>query len=79
MTVRLASKDQRERATAELLSILAEYPGGVRTSDLRGTPLFHGTCTLSNAQIIRLLRESDKAEQYCGGQGARTFSLWRLK
>jgi hypothetical protein len=79
MAVRLTSKDHRERAAAELLNILAEYPGGVRTSDLRGTPMFHGTRTLSNSQIIRLLRESGKVEQHNGGQGARTFSFWRLK
>ena len=65
-------------ATDELLGILADYPQGLRTSNLRGTPRFHGGKTLRNRQIIRLLRESGKAEAFRGGQGKRTFYFWKL-
>lgn len=77
--IRLYKKDYRERATNELIGIVAQHPEGVATSDLRGTPQFHGERTLSNRQIIRLLRESGKVREFVGGQGIRTFSFWRLK
>jgi hypothetical protein len=78
MTIRL-SGDLRGKATAELLAILAINPGGVRTSELIGTPQFHGGRTLSNRQIIRLLRESGKVTESTGGQGRRTYSSWKLR
>jgi hypothetical protein len=65
-------------ATAELLSILSEYSSGLRTSELSGTRRFHGERTLRNRQIIRLLRESGKAEAFRGGHGIRTFYFWKL-
>ena len=65
-------------ATDELLGIIAEYPSGLRTSELSGTRRFHGEQTLRNRQIIRLLRASGKAEAFRGGQGKRTFYFWKL-
>ena len=65
-------------ATDELLSILADYPSGLRTSELSGTRRFHGGRTLRNRQIIHLLRESGKAQAFRGGQGKRTFYFWKL-
>ena len=44
-------------ATDELLSILAEYSSGLRTSELSGTRRFHGERTLPNRQIIRHPKE----------------------
>jgi hypothetical protein len=78
MSIRLYSTEQRERATSELLAILADHPEGVRTKDLRGTSRFHGGSTLSSRQIIRLLRESGRVEKYLGGQGNHTYSFWKL-
>ncbi len=66
-------------ATDELLSILAEYSSGLRTSELSGTRRFHGERTLRNRQIIRLLGKSGKAAAFRGGQGKRTFYLWKLQ
>ena len=65
-------------ATDELLGILAEYPSGLQTSELSSTRRFHGERTLRNRQIIRLLRESGKAEAFRGAQGKRTFYFWKL-
>lgn len=76
MSIRLVGK-LREEATAELLEVLAHNPLGLSTSELCGTQKFHGVRTLSNRQIIRLLRESGAAVEYKGGQGARTFSYWK--
>lgn len=69
----------RYQATAELLSILEQTPLGLTTSELSGTPRFHGHRTLSNRQIIRLLRESGKVVESTVGHGMRTASLWRIK
>ena len=78
MTIRLNSELSR-KATEELLVILRANPDGMRTSELRGTPQFHGGRTLSSRQIIRLLRESGKATESTGGQGRRTYSFWKSK
>ena len=42
------SKHQAVIATQELLSILAQHPQGMRTSELSGTPKFHEARTLNN-------------------------------
>jgi hypothetical protein len=71
------NQDQEKRATSELLSILEH--GGHSTSELRGTPQFHGGRTLSNRQIIRLLRNSGRVVEAVGGSGMYTYSFWTLK
>jgi hypothetical protein len=78
MAFRIYKQHIREKATAELLSIL-ETRGPLTTSGLRGTPQFRGTRTLSNRQIIRLLRESAKAEMEYGGNQRFSYGIWRLK
>jgi hypothetical protein len=78
MSFRICKQETRERATAELLSIL-EKVGPLSTSELSGTPQFHGARTLSNRQIIRLLRESGKAEMEYGGNQRFSYGIWRLK
>ena len=65
------NQEQEKRATSELLSILEH--GGRSTSELRGTPQFHGGRTLSNRQIIRLLRNSGRAIESVGESGMYTF------
>ena len=78
MSFRIYKQHTREEATEELLDILATK-GPTRTSDLRGTDKFHGTRTLSNRQITRLLRDSGKCWESAGGAGMRTFTVWHLK
>jgi len=81
--VRFKNDKQKAVATTELLKRLAidQLNGGcgLRTKELRGTPLFHGERTLSSRQIIELLDASDEAAKTLEGAGARTFYLWRLK
>ena len=66
-------------AVDELLAILAANPYGMTTSELSGTPRFHGERTLRNPQIIRLLRTTGKVQELTVGYGIRTATLWRLK
>lgn len=73
------SKHQAEIATQELLSILAQYPDGMRTSQLSGTPKFHGERTLNSPQIHRLLRACDEVEHSYDGEGYMAASWWKLK
>lgn len=77
--MRFNKKYTAKEATQELLAILRQHPEGVRTSDLQGTPRFHGERTLRNPQIIRLLRASGRAEFSQEGTGKRTYYAWRLK
>lgn len=72
-------KKARVVAIEELLSILAANPEGMTTSELSGTPRFHGERTLRNPQIIRLLRTTGKVRELTIGHGIRTATLWRLK
>ena len=72
-------KKAKLRATCELLSILAENPGGATASELSGTPQFHGEWTLRNRQIIRLLRATGEVQECTVGNGVRTATLWQLK
>jgi hypothetical protein len=72
-------KKAKFRATCELLSILAERSEGVTTSELSGTPQFHGESTLRSRQIIRLLRAVEEVEEHTVGHGRRTATLWKLK
>ena len=78
MAFRIYKQHTSEKATAELLSIL-EKVGPLSTSELSGTPQFHGARTLSNRQIIRVLRESGKAEMEHGGNPRFSYGIWRLK
>ncbi len=75
--MRLTKKDEA-RATGELLALIGKHPG-IRTSELSGTPAFHGMRTLTGRQIIRLLRASGRAVQRLEGSGPRTWFTWRLK
>jgi hypothetical protein len=78
--MRLYRKRTIERAKAELFSILVAHPEGMRTSELSGTKEFHGSRTLSNTQIIKLLRSMpDPVEESWGGQGNRTYLWWKVK
>jgi hypothetical protein len=72
------TKRQAEIATQELLEILRHNPQGKSTSDLSGTPKFHGGRTLSNRQIIRLLRKTGQVSESVDGHGMYTRSWWRL-
>lgn len=74
--MRLWKAETKQRAMAELVKIVAANPG-IRTSELRGTPEFHGVRTLSSAQIIALLREAGLTPTQ-GGYGARTFYTWKM-
>jgi hypothetical protein len=81
--IRVLKNDNiRREATEELLHILA-VNGPMRTSDLGGTPKFHGVRTLSNQTICRLLRESGKAEMTFEGYGGKYnphyWGVWSLK
>jgi hypothetical protein len=78
MSFRIYKQHTREKATASLLKVLEEV-GPLSTSELSGIPPFHGTRTLSNRQIIRLLRESGKAEMEYGGNQRFSYGIWRLK
>lgn len=78
MAFRIYKTRTRKEATEELLAILAQHPEGLSTSQLSGTPKFHGGRTLSNRQIIRLLRESGRVRESIGGQGTYNCSWWRL-
>ncbi len=70
------------KATEKFLEFLA-LNSPTRTSDLRGTPKFHGTRTLSNRTICHLLRESAKAEMTFEGYGGKYnphyWGVWSLK
>jgi hypothetical protein len=73
------NKNAKFRATCELLSILAEHSEGMTTTELSGTPQFHGEWTLRNRQIIRLLRATEEVRERTVGYGRRTATLWKLK
>jgi hypothetical protein len=65
-------------ATNELLSILRRHPEGLRTSQLVGTPWFHGHINLTPRQVARLLRASGVVDHCYEGAGAWAASVWRL-
>jgi hypothetical protein len=71
------TKEMAQQAKNELLEILAQHPGQT-TSELSGTPQFHGARTLTNRQIIRLLRSTGKVVEFVVGYGMRTATGWRL-
>lgn len=76
--MRLTKRDKR-KAIEELISMLRNHAHGLSTSELRGTPQFHGIRTLTNRQIIRLLRASGASKEILAGQGKRTFYVWKFK
>jgi hypothetical protein len=70
-------KEQREKAKAELLTIVLHGPR--TTGELQGTPQFHGGRTLSHWQIRTVLRETGKVTEDIEDHGMRTSTLWSLK
>ena len=76
------TRKQEVRATNELLAMLAndKQSGGfgLRTSEMQGTPAFHGSNTLSLRQIARLLRKSGKVQAECCGSGPYRYNQWTL-
>jgi len=72
------TKSQEAIATQELLKILARHLEGLSTAQLVGTPKFHGTRTLRNSQIIRLLRKSSAATMTMSGGGKFWQGWWKL-
>jgi hypothetical protein len=72
-------KEREQLATDELLAILEENPVGLTTSQMSGTPKFHGVHTLTKVQIARLLRKTGKLTERTEGQGIRTYTIWRKK
>jgi hypothetical protein len=76
------SKQQEIRATNELLAILADdrHQGGhgLRTSEMRGTPAFHGESALSAKQIARLLLKTGMAIARLNGSPRFSYSVWQL-
>jgi hypothetical protein len=77
--MRLYKAHTIKEAIDELLEMLGEYPDGLRTSEMSGTPKFHGGRTLTNRQIAKLLRATHKVDEFMGGHGMRTFMIWKLK
>lgn len=78
--MKLYRKRTIERAKEELFSILVAHPMGMQTSQLSGTPQFHGRRTLRNSQIVRLLRSmSDRVEETRVVQGNRRMLWWTVK
>jgi hypothetical protein len=70
------TKTDTERAIAELRMLVRNNPG-VRTSELRGTRMFHGGRTLTLAQIRRLLTQAGARAQE-QGRGVRTWHTWTI-
>lgn len=66
-------------ATAELLEMLKQTPAGMTTTELIGTPKFHGSRTLTPRQITRLLRVCEQVTGEPVGSGYMTPILWQVK
>jgi hypothetical protein len=74
------TKEQEQRATDELIGLLTTAgANGLATREMVGTKSFHGARTLTHKQIARLLRKTGRTSERVGGQGSRTFTIWRLK
>jgi hypothetical protein len=73
------TRDQEVRATKELLVMLVKDKKngghGLRTSEMQGTPAFHGNSTLSLRQIARLLRKAGATDELCGSC-SYTYNQW---
>jgi hypothetical protein len=71
---------QREEAKREILWILSF--GECRTSELSGTPRFHGHNTLSAKQVLSLLHELEREGKvqmsYHGHWKFGGYLAWRL-
>ncbi len=72
------SKEQEIRASNELLAMLASNRRGLRTSEMCGTPAFHGARTLSLRQVARLLRKSGKTVAILSGSPWFSYHVWKL-
>jgi hypothetical protein len=72
------TKINKRIAEQELLDMLRNRPEGLSTSELRATPHFHGGRTLSNRQVITVLRASRLVNEKIGGHGMRTYLHWNL-
>jgi len=78
--VRLYKPHTIELAKQDLLNWLTRSPEGLHTSELIGTPNFHGVRTLAGKQIIKLLRSMpDRVVGEYDGSGSRSPLLWKLK
>jgi hypothetical protein len=73
------TREQREFITNQLLLALSRAElfeqRKLSTSELASLPRFQ---TLTNRQIIQLLKESGRAKPQVRGQGKRTCYVWRL-
>jgi hypothetical protein len=71
---------EEKMARDELTGILKAKSGlkrWVPTSDLIGTPRFHGTRTLTSAQVHRILKKDPNVvHQYVDSVPPRIVSLW---
>ena len=67
-----------KEVTEELLTILAQNPEGLGTSELRVALKFLDT-TLSGRQIIKVLRASEKVTEQPGAHGRPTYLFWTLR
>jgi hypothetical protein len=74
--MRLWKAETKAVATRELLEIVRANPG-IRTTEMIGTPRFHGMRTLRAAQVIALLRAAG-LRPTLEGAGARTYFTWSL-
>ena len=78
--MRLYKSHTIELAKQDLLNWLARSPEGLHTSELIGTPNFHGVRTLAGKQIIKLLRAMpDQVVGNYDGTGCKAPLLWKLK
>jgi hypothetical protein len=73
------NKSQAEYAARELIEILKNFPNGLPSKDLIGTPRFHGYRTLTSRQIHRVLRNHPKVELIQINYGYVIQSRWQLK
>jgi len=73
------NKQESEKALSEILSILKQFPDGLPTKDLIGTPRFHGMRTLNSRQIHRILKDHPQIECIKINYGYMTQSWWQLK
>lgn len=72
--IELAKQDLLKR----LDRIPTQDPDGLRTNQLKGTKHFHGARTLTNAQIIRVLRAMPDKVSEMTDEGRKRPLYWTL-